>query len=219
MFQLLSKTIYCNGFCIKKIERKKKLKRLWNIKLKASAKIDKMPNKFLRREVFDMKMKKIVSLLLLFVMVFSLTACNESNPVNKRYTEDRSTILPDIPVSNEKFSMFITSEIIPITNSVYTLSMQAQQLKAGTGNVESEIQRIDSLLVDIQTAREGLMDLNVNEDKQQQKQNILDALNNLEIQLSSYKTLLSSDKITKASVQDAIDIIMGALDTVKQHAK
>lgn len=166
-----------------------------------------------------MKMKKIVSLLLLFVMVFSLTACNESNPVNKRYTEDRSTILPDIPVSNEKFSMFITSEIIPITNSVYTLSMQAQQLKAGTGNVESEIQRIDSLLVDIQTAREGLMDLNVNEDKQQQKQNILDALNNLEIQLSSYKTLLSSDKITKASIQDAIDIIMGALDTVKQHAK
>lgn len=164
-------------------------------------------------------MKRLLSIFLLIMMVFSLTACSESNPINKRYTEDRSSQMPNIPVSDEKFTMYLSNKIIPITNSVYTLSMQAQQLKAGTGNIENEIKRIDNILVEIQEAREGLMDMNVNEHKQEQKQNVINSLNNLEIQLSSYKTLLTSKNLTKTNIQNAIDIIMGALDSLKQYTK
>jgi hypothetical protein len=164
-------------------------------------------------------MKKTISVILLIVMIFSLTACGENSPINKRYTEDRSSQMPDIPISDEKFAMYLSSKVIPLCNSVYTLSMQAQQLKLGAGNVENEIKRVEDILADMQKIREDLMEMKINEHKQEQKQNIIDSLNNLEIQLSSYKTLLSSENLTKNDIQNAIDIITSALDTVKQYAK
>jgi len=164
-------------------------------------------------------MKKLISVLLLIILVFSLTACGENSPISKRYTEDRSSQMPDIPISDDQFAMFLSGKVIPLCNSVYTLSMQAQQLKLGIGNVESEITRIDNVLGNMQKIREDLMEIKVNEHKQEQKQNVIDSLNNLEIQLSSYRTLLSSGDFTKDDIQNAIDIITTALDTVKQHAK
>lgn len=165
-------------------------------------------------------MKKAMYILLLVIMIFSLTACSEeNNPINKRYTEDRSSYMLDIPMSDSQFTMYLSSKVIPLCNSVYTLSMQAQQLKLGTGNAENEIKRIESILGETKQIREDLMEMNVSVNKQEQKQNIINSLNNLEIQLSSYKTLLSSENFTKNDIQNAIDIIMNALDTVKQYTK
>lgn len=165
-------------------------------------------------------MKKVICVFILIVMVFSLAACSsEDNSVNKRYTKDRSSQMGDIPISDEKFEMYLSDKVIPLCDSVNTLSMQAQQLKMGVGNKQNEITRVETILTDMQNIREELMDMNVNETKQTQKQNVLDALNNLEIQLTSYKTLLSSENITKDDIQSAMDIITSALDTVKQAAK
>jgi len=167
-------------------------------------------------------MKRILSAFLLIIMIFSLTACNKcdkENPISKRYTDDRSSQMPDIPISDEKFTAYLSNKVIPLCDSVYTLSIQAQQLKAGTGNIENEIKRVDNISTDIQKIREDLMGMNVNENKKEQKQSIMDSLNNLDIQLSSYKTLLSSKSLTKTDIQNTIDAIMGALDSVKQYAK
>lgn len=165
-------------------------------------------------------MKKVICAFLLMAMVFSLVACSsENNPISKRYTEDRSSQMEDITISDEKFEMYLSSKIIPLCSSVNTLSMQAQQLKMGVGNKQNEITRVETILTDMQSISEELMDMNVSETKQTQKQNVLDALNNLEIQLTSYKTLLSSENITQDDIQNAMDIITSALDTVKQATK
>lgn len=165
-----------------------------------------------------MKRKQLIKILLMLISIVILTGCtSENNPINKRYMEDRSDQLPDIALSDEQFVMLLRQEVIPINNSIYTLSMQAQQLKAGVGDMKTEIERVDTILGNIQNTIEKIMDMKVSQKEEARKKNVIDALNNLKIQLTSYKTILSSDNATKASIQTAIDIIMSALETLKQY--
>lgn len=165
-----------------------------------------------------MKKKQLLSICFILLVLFTLTACgNENSPINKRYTENRSDMLPDITQTDEQFSMYLNQQIIPISNSIYTLSMQAQQLKAGTGSVEAEIKRVDTIVNDIQSKIEDIMDLKLNQNQEAKRQNVIEALTNLKVQLSSYKNVLYSENLTKAAVQNAVDIIMSALETVKQY--
>ena len=174
--------------------------------------------KFEAKGCFGMKRKRLLVVCFIFLATLALTACgDENNPINKRYTEDRSSLMPDIPQTDEQFNMYLRQQIIPINNAIYTLSMQAQQLKAGTGSINAEIERVDNILNDIQNRIEGIMDIKVSSQQEERKQAVIEALNNLKIQLSSYKNVLSSENVTKADVQSAIDIIMGALETVKQY--
>lgn len=165
-----------------------------------------------------MKKKQLLGICFILLVLFTLTACgNENGPITKRYTENRSDILPDITQTDEQFSMYLNQQIIPISNSIYTLSMQAQQLKAGTGSVEAEIKRVDTIVNDVQNKIEDIMDLKLNQNQEAKRQNIIEALTNLKVQLSSYKNVLYSENLTKAAVQNAVDIIMSALETVKQY--
>lgn len=165
-----------------------------------------------------MKKKQLLSICFILLVLFTLTACgNENSPINKRYTENRSDMLPDITQADEQFSMYLNQQVIPISNSIYTLSMQAQQLKAGTGSVEAEIERVDMIVNDVQNKIEGIMDLKLNQNQEAKRQNVIEALTNLKVQLSSYKNVLCSENLTKAAVQNAVDIIMSALETVKQY--
>lgn len=165
-----------------------------------------------------MKKKQLLGICFILLVLFTLTACgNKNGPIAKRYTENRSDMLPDITQTDEQFSMYLNQQIIPISNSIYTLSMQAQQLKAGTGSVEAEIKRVDTIVNDIQSKIEDIMDLKLNQNQEAKRQNIIEALTNLKVQLSSYKNVLYSENLTKAAVQNAVDIIMSALETVKQY--
>lgn len=165
-----------------------------------------------------MKKKQLLGICFILLVLFTLTACgNENGPIAKRYTENRSDMLPDITQTDEQFSMYLNQQIIPISNSIYTLSMQAQQLKAGTGSVEAEIKRVDTIVNDVQSKIEDIMDLKLNRNQEAKRQNVIEALTNLKVQLSSYKNVLYSENLTKAAVQNAVDIIMSALETVKQY--
>lgn len=165
-------------------------------------------------------MKRIFSIIMVLAIAFSLTACEGENALNKRYTKDRSDMMGDLPITENEYNMQVIQEMTPITSSIHTLNKQAQALKMGATTKDKEIERVDDICADIQSAKEHLLDLSVTSEMEEKREALMEALDELEINLASYKTILSSEEkqATKDDIQAAVDIIMSSLETVKSKA-
>ena len=165
-------------------------------------------------------MKKI-SLLLIAISISSLlVGCNAeefwSKPSEKNFG-DRSSQVQVVPISDEQYKYLLIENLGPICQHTYDLNSQAIAIKNGRVDRSTEIPKIDSYLIDVQTVRDLLSDTVVNTTKKDSKQKLINALDSYSTQLRDYQSLLKNSTITKDELQSKIDLVINALELVKQY--
>lgn len=169
---------------------------------------------------------KIICLLILVMLIIvfftCLVGCSKQN-ITSKVTEkpfgDRSDKMQSIPISDSEFTTTILQKITPLSQDGNTLKATSIAIKNGRVDRSNEISKIDIMLDNIQEARSSINNLNVSETKESTKESLVKALDTYSTELTDYKNLLNKDEITGDELQAKIDIVINALEVVKQYAK
>ena len=159
-------------------------------------------------------MKKTMLLILLFFTIIISINFNSST-IEKRYVPEDS--FEKITMTNERYSMYITLKITPLLESVYNLSSQSKLVDSE--NINSEIDKTNTIIDNIQVFKENLELLTVTDTKEKNKQNLIRELTNLQKELRNYQHLLSGKDFDSKEIQNQIDNCFIALNNVKEYAK
>lgn len=168
-----------------------------------------------------MNFKKISILLIGLIACSTLfVGCTkENNPAGQKLFGDNSDLMPTVPMSEQEFKIGVIQKIGPILQDGYALNSQAIAIKNGRVDRTAELPKIDIMSQNVQSARDYVAGLNVEENKKTTQNELLKAFDQYSSQLTDYKNLLSNDKVDKDTLQNKIDQVMSALDLIKQYSK
>lgn len=157
-------------------------------------------------------MKKI--LLLAMILSLILSGCGIAE---KRYVEDRSDKLEALPLTDEIYSITVIKATYQMIKTAQTLKANTIQIGLGHRDYKEEISLVEKHLEEIQEARDKIVDIKPSVNKEDERDSLVESIDEYSIAVNAYLSLLEKDKISKEELQLGIDNLTTSIGLVKMN--
>lgn len=157
-------------------------------------------------------MKKILTLIMSFILTFSLTACGSANT---RYLENSSDYHPGYNTNSVSYETEWVSRITNIDGLGNQLKIELVNMKTGV-NLETEhMNTIDSLEKSLQSTITDLSGLQLSYEDTTLNTKRIDALKNIVTAVQDYRNVIIINGYNHDAMQQNIDTIIIKIDSAK----
>lgn len=135
----------------------------------------------------------------------------------KRYMKDRSEELEKIPVSNELYTVRVIKATNQIIKTAQNIKANSIQVKLGSRDYKEDIEIVEKHLEEIQAARVEIMSFLPDEDKEIDRESLVEAIDDYAASVKDHLDLINQDEIDVDAYKNSIDVITTKIGVIKLY--
>jgi len=135
----------------------------------------------------------------------------------KRYVKDHSEELEKIPVSNELYTVRVIKATNQIIKTAQNIKANSIQVGLGSRDYKEDIEIVEKHLEEIQAARDEIMSFLPDEDKEIDRESLVEAIDDYAVSVKEHLDLINQDEIDIDTYKNSIDVITTKIGVIKLY--